>query len=186
MAPGPHDSFDRLPADLSRRGVHRGPRPRGRGWITFAWAALATGVLVGLGVVGLLVVNNGIQFSGSGSGSASAGSTAVASESATPTVAPTVAPTVDPKLTVAIQNGTPTEGLATRAGARATEGGWSVGSKANASTSDVKTSTVYFSAAANEGAAKGLAATLGGIAVALSSQFPDADLTVVLGSDYAP
>ncbi|QWT23918.1 LytR C-terminal domain-containing protein [Subtercola sp. PAMC28395] len=181
MASEPRDSFDRIPADGLRRGVHRGPRPKGRGWVTFAWAALATGLLVGLGVVGLYVVNNGIQFTSSGTSAGS--SSAVATDAPVPT--PTATPTVDPKLTVTILNGAGVEGLATRAGTRATAGGWSVGAEANASASDVATSTVYYAKAENEGAAKGLAATLGGIAVAQSDQFAGADLTAVLGADYA-
>jgi hypothetical protein len=173
MASEPHDSFDDLPADLVRRGVHRGPRPRGRGWVTFAWAALATGVLVGLGVLGLFVVNNGLQLGTSPIDPA---------PSETPT--PTVLPTVDPSLSVTILNGTTIEGLATRAGGQATDGGWSVGIEANASTTDVTVTTVYYVDAAQEGAAKGLAATLGGVATAVSSQFEGDTLTVVLGTDY--
>src|ERR1700712_1004382 len=115
MATETRDSFDRLPSGISRRGAHRGPKPRGRGWITFAWAALATGVLVGLGVVGLFAVNNGLQFTSSLGG----GSSSAASDAATPT--PTVAPTVNPAATVTILNGTTTEGLATGAGTRATD-----------------------------------------------------------------
>ena len=177
MATQQRDSFDRVPTDLARRGAHRGPKRRGRGWVTFAWAALATGVLVGLGVVALFAVDNSNQFT-----SAIGGSSAVASESATPV--PTVEPTTDPAATVTILNGTTTSGLATRAGDQATAAGWTVGAEANASTSDITTSTVYYADAASEGSAKGLAATLGGIQVALSDQFQGATLTAVLGSDY--
>ncbi|PPF88509.1 hypothetical protein C5B96_02650 [Subtercola sp. Z020] len=175
------DSFDDLPDDLARRGVHRGPRPRGRGWVTFAWAALATGVLVGLGVLGLFVVNNGLQL-GTGSAGGGAASSVDPGPSETPT--PTVAPTVDPALSVTILNGTTIEGLATRAGGQATDGGWSVGVEANASSSDVTVTTVYYVDASQEGAAKGLAATLGGVATAVSTQFEGDTLTVVLGTDY--
>ncbi|RFA19313.1 LytR C-terminal domain-containing protein [Subtercola boreus] len=179
MAPEPLDSFDNLPADSPRRGVHRGPRPRGRGWVAFGWAALATGVLVALGVLGLLVVNNGFQLT-PGASSTTAATDALPSATATPTVEPTV----DPQATVTILNGTNTEGLATRAGERATADGWSVGAEANASSTDVTVSTVYYSDAASEAAAKGLAASLGGIATALSDQFQGASLTAVLGTDY--
>ncbi|UFS59600.1 LytR C-terminal domain-containing protein [Subtercola endophyticus] len=167
-----------MPTDLARRGAHRGPKRRGRGWITFAWAALATGVLVGLGVVGLFAVDNSNQFTSAIGG----GSSAASSDSATPV--PTVEPTTDPAATVTILNGTTTSGLATRAGDRATAAGWTVGAEANASTSDITTSTVYYSDAASEGAAKGLAAALGGISISLSDQFQGATLTAVLGTDY--
>ena len=175
MATEPRDSFDRVPSDVARRGAHRGPKRRGRGWI--AWAALATGILVGLGVVGLFAVNNSSQFT-----SALDGASSVASDTPTPT--PTVVPTVNPAASVTILNGTTTEGLATRASAQATAAGWTVGAEANASASTVTTSTVYYSDAANQGAALGLAASLGGMPVAQSDQFPGADLTAVLGSDY--
>ena len=49
----PRDRFDDVPADLARVGAHRAPARRGRGFVTFAWAALATGALVGAGVLGL-------------------------------------------------------------------------------------------------------------------------------------
>ena len=178
MATEPRDSFDRVPSDVARRGAHRGPKRRGRGWITFAWAALATGVLVGLGVVALFAANNSSQFSSSFSG----GSSAVASDTPTPT--PTIVPTVDPSLSVTILNGTTVEGLATRASDQATTDGWAVGTEANASATDVTVSTVYYSKPNNQAAAAGLAASLGGIAIAQSDQFSDTDLTVVLGIDY--
>ncbi|GGF18758.1 hypothetical protein GCM10011399_10480 [Subtercola lobariae] len=166
-----------MPSDVARRGAHRGPKRRGRGWIIFAWAALATGVLVGLGAVGLFAINNSSTFTSTFTG----GSTSAAD---TPTPTPTVVPTVNPAATVTILNGTTTEGLATRAGDQATTDGWSVGAEANASATDIAVSTVYYADANNEGAAKGLAATLGGIAVAQSNQFLGTDLTAVLGADY--
>ncbi|RFA09957.1 hypothetical protein B7R54_12655 [Subtercola boreus] len=179
MASEPSDSFDNLPADVVRRGVHRGPRPRGRGWITFAWAALATGVLVGAGALGLNLINTDL----SGSDSSSAGG-AVSSDPATVTPTPTVVPTVDPAIPVTILNGTDVSGLATRAGGQATDAGWSVSTEANASATDVTTSTVFYSGADDEGAAKGLAESLGGIAVAVSDQYEAGTLTAVLGTDY--
>lgn len=179
MASESLDSFDDLPADVVRRGVHRGPRPKGTGFRTFAWAALATGVLVGLGVLGLSVANNGFTAPGTGGGGTVSTD---APPTATPT--PTVEPTTDPSVSVTILNGTSVEGLATRAGTQATDAGWSVGTLANASASDVATSTVYYSDPAHEGAAKGLAVALGGIAVQLSDQFPGTQLTAVLGTDY--
>ncbi|MEA9987045.1 MULTISPECIES: LytR C-terminal domain-containing protein [Subtercola] len=178
MPTEPQDSFDRAVFDGPRRGVHRGPKPRGRGWVTFAWAALATGVLVGLGVVGLFAINNKINFVGTSGGDSSA----VASDAVTPT--PTVEPTTNAAAKVTILNGTTVAGLATRAGTQATTAGWAVGAEANASTTDITASTVYYADAGNEGAAKGLAAALGGIAVQQSTQFQGADLTAVLGTDY--
>ena len=62
MASFPQDPFDVVPADLTRVGAHRAPRRRGRGWIMFAWAALATGVLVVGGLYGLSRVDPNISF----------------------------------------------------------------------------------------------------------------------------
>ena len=62
MANFPQDPFDEVPADLKRVGAHRAPRKRGRGAIAFAWAALATGVLVVGGLYGLSRVNPDISF----------------------------------------------------------------------------------------------------------------------------
>src|ERR1044072_3709161 len=58
MASFPKDRFDDLPPDLNRVGAHRaGPRG-GRGWIAFAWAALASGVLVLAGLLGIAYLGN--------------------------------------------------------------------------------------------------------------------------------
>jgi hypothetical protein len=182
MARFAQDSFDRLPAHVERVGAHRGPKARGRGWIVFAWAALATVLLVGAGVTYLAVVNNNIQFH-----DVFAGGSSSATPTPTPTPTPTVsvAPTTDASLSVTILNGTDNAGLAGRVGDAATAAGWNVGAPANSSTTDFATTTVYYSAAADEGAALGLAQLLGNAHTEQSDAFPGADLTVVLGVDYA-
>ena len=53
MAAYPKDRFDKLPDDLKRIGAHRGPKKKGGGWIGFAVALLATGLLVFGGLWGL-------------------------------------------------------------------------------------------------------------------------------------
>jgi len=65
MASYPKDRFDQLPEDLQRIGAHRGPAKKGRGWIGFAWALLATGVLIfgGLFAIGkVLGIDLGISI----------------------------------------------------------------------------------------------------------------------------
>ena len=196
MAKPPTDRFDTIPADLHRTGAHRGPRRKGRGWIAFAWAALATGVIVAGGVVGLAVINNNIQFTGI------LGGTTASTPTPEPTEAPAITPTVDPALTVTILNGTETAGLAASVGDAMREAGWEgVGSTANASATDFKTTTVYYVDPANEAAALGLAdslfakatadATANGVTLSITSvrveqsdQFQGAQLTVVLGADF--
>lgn len=180
----PTDRFDRPPADLQRVGAHRAPRPGGRGWIAFAWAALATGVLIGVGVLGMFLINGRVAFNPSG------GSTAAApTETATPAATPTVQPTVDPAVNVIVLNGTEVDGLATQVGDALAGQGWTVGARSNASSQDVTTTIIYYSDASQEGAARGLSAALNGAAIQLSEQFKvegENRITVVLGSDYAP
>ena len=71
MASQTPDRFDRLPADLERVGAHRSTEKQGRGWVGFAWAALATGILVVGGLFGLSVlgtVDLGLPSFGGGGG----------------------------------------------------------------------------------------------------------------------
>jgi hypothetical protein len=160
------DRFDEVPGDLSRVGAHRAPRPRLHRFRVFAWAALATGALVALGVARQDVT----------------------------TIPGTAAPTTVPGMVVTVLNGTRTSGLSARASTVLDEAGWEVGSRANASTSDITTTTVYYYDAADEGAARGLVASLGVGEAQQSDQFRPAEgtpaataprLTAVLGSDYA-
>ncbi len=182
MSRHPEDSFDRLPAHPERVGAHRGPKPRGRGWIVFAWAALATVLLVGGGVTYLAVINNNIQFTDAFGDASSSASSAPAE---TPTPTPTITPVTDGALSVTVLNGTDNVGLAGRVGDEAAAAGWSIGTMANASQTDFPTTTVYYPDAADEAAALGLAQLLGNVPIELSTSFPGADLTAVLGTDYA-
>jgi hypothetical protein len=173
MARTPRDRFDDVPADLARVGAHRAPRPAGRGFVAFAWAALATGVLVGAGVLGLGAIESRITAVGS-------------VPSAPAAAAPT--PTVDPNIDVVLLNATPTNGLAAGAESMLVKAGWKVGSTANASITNVKSTTVYYTTASQAGAAAGLAKSLGITRTSLSQQFAvpgQSRLTVVLGADYA-
>lgn len=181
------DRFDEVPGDLSRVGAHRAPRPRHHRLRVFAWCALATGLLVGLGVVGLFVIDDRVSFTDIIPSDSS-------SAEATPAEVPTAAPTTVPGMVVTVLNGTKTSGLSARASTVLDKAGWKVGSRANASTSDITTTTVYYYDDADEGAARGLAAALGVGDVQQSDQFRPAEgtsaataprLTAVLGSDYA-
>lgn len=170
----PRDRFDELPTDLARVGAHRAPARRGRVLVAFAWAALATGLLVGAGVVGLRVID-----SRNATGVAPVGPTSSA---------PSVAATVDPKEPVVLLNATETNGLAATAAAAAKADSWTVQSTANASSTNVTTTVVYYAKSGQAGAAKGLAATLGTTHTQQSQQFAAGGtdrLTVVLGADYA-
>jgi hypothetical protein len=179
----PHDRFDSVPDDLLRVGAHRAPAKKGRGWITFAWAALATLVLVGIGLWGLSIVSGNTEFTLPFLKS---------DTTATPTVTPT--PTAEPKLDASVPinilNGTTVPGLAKSAGDALVAQGWAgaadgVGSRTNAATTDIKQTVVYYSAAADEGVARALVLSLKVGQVRLSNAYP-ARVTVVLGSDYKP
>lgn len=192
MARYPHDRFDDVPSGLERVGAHRAEPRRGRGWIGFAWAALATGLLVGAGVVYLGVANNSFQFTNPTSNNAAPATTDASSEPAQETTsAPptqTATPVTDPaqvasSVTITVLNGTARPGLAATAATRLERTGWKIGTEGNAS-GKVATTTVYYSEAADEGVALGLAQELGVTDVQLSTAFPGASVTIVLGADY--
>ena len=173
----PRDRFDDVPTDLARVGAHRAPARRGRGLATFGWAALATGVLVGAGVLGLSVIERGVATTGDGTTTSNSGSSSVAAPAAT----------VDPNASVVVLNATKTSGLAASAAAAAKSDGWKVSSTANADTQGVKVSTVYYGDKAAQGAALGLAKSLGIGRTQQSDRFDvqgKTRLTVVLGSDF--
>jgi LytR cell envelope-related transcriptional attenuator len=183
MATFPSDQFDDLPDDLDRVGAHRGPKLKGRGWIAFAWALLATGVLVAAGLFVLQVVDGSVNF---------IGNTAGPSASATPTTSPTpvITPITDPttiksrNITITVLNGTPTAGLQTQAGNKLTAAHWNVTSATLASESNIKKSVVYYSSATNQDVALGVAEALGFKTVMLTDAYPGAPITVVLGADF--
>lgn len=168
------DRFDEVPEDLARVGAHRAPARAGRGFVTFAWAALATGLLVGAGVLGLSVIERGVSAVDGTGGTTSSASAAPAA-------------TVDPNASVVVLNATTTSGLAAKASTSAKADGWKVVSTANADTQDVKVSTVYYGSKAEQGAALGLAKSLGIGRTAQSDRFNvsgQSRLTVVLGADF--
>ncbi|NRD26896.1 LytR C-terminal domain-containing protein [Frigoribacterium sp. VKM Ac-2836] len=185
------DRFDDVPADLDRVGAHRAEKRPGSGWIAFAWAALAVGVLVGAGVIYLGVANNSFQFvNPSSSSTAEAEAPETETETTAPAPTPSVTPLTDPSqvdpsvTTITVLNGTATAGLAGSASDRLETAGWVIGTQGNAS-ERVETSTVYYSAAEDEAAARGLAQQLGITDVESSDAFPGAAVTIVLGADYS-
>ncbi len=175
----PKDRFDAIPDDLNRVGAHRAPRAKGRGWIGFGWAALATIVLIGAGVFGLSLINGSISFHGTPG-------TSSASKTPTPSPTPTIVPTIDPALTVNVLNGTTTPDLAAAARTKLTAAGIKVGALANADKTDLTQTVVYYSDPKNAGAALGVAQALPGATTAETQDYADtgADITVVLGSNF--
>jgi len=172
----PKDRFDEIPATEGRVGAHRRPPAPHARLVAFAWAALATGVIVLLGFIGLLVIDNRVQFN-----DVFTAPTGIADASASPSATPTL----DPALQIAVLNGTATAGLAASAGDQLTTAGWTVPTVANANSEDQAVTTVYYSDAALEGAALGLVESLGAGEIVQGDEFVETgDLVVVLGADY--
>lgn len=174
------DRFDEVPADLDRVGAHRAPKKKGRGWVAFAWAALATGLIVAAGVFAMFTINDRVVFE----------NPFTAASTATPeiTPTPTVEPTIDPSQTVVVLNSTQTDGLATQVGDQLAAAGWNVVTRGNADT-EIPSTIVYYSDATQEGAAKGIVQSLGIGTTMLSDVFIVEGvprIVVVIGSDYVP
>lgn len=183
----PKDRFDELPDDLQRIGAHRGPARRGRGWIAFAWAALATLVLILVGIIGLRTfvgMEINIPFL-----STTPAPEAVVPPTQTPTAEPVLDPSsIDPAraITTSIYNGTTAAELQNTVGDALTAAGWTIDARARASTSDVAVTTVYYSDPANEDVARGLVVALGigEISLVPAETFPGNPLNIVIGADY--
>ena len=176
----PRDQFDAVPDDLLRVGAHRAPKAKGHGWIAFAWAALATGVLVAAGLY-VISLSDIATLPGSTA-------TGVASSSGTPTADPVTDPSqiAERNITITVLNGTTVAGLEGTAASMLTERSWVVGAQATASATDIEATTIYYSDAANEDVARGIALALGVGDIRLSDAFPGAPVTIVLGTDYSP
>jgi hypothetical protein len=86
---------------------------------------------------------------------------------------------------VVVLNGTTTTGLAAKASATLTSAGWKVTSTGDAGTTGTTATIVYYQQAAQASVAQGIAKSLGVTAVQQSAAFPNADISVVLGADYA-
>jgi hypothetical protein len=186
MASYPKDRFDELPEDLKRIGAHRGPKKKGGGWVGFAWAALATGVLIFGGLWGLTTIV-GIDVG-----------LPIFQPAATPTPTPTPTPTADPVLDpttidpargvikIAVLNGTPSAGLQNTVGDALGALGWTIDSRTNASSTDIESTTVYYSDPLNEDVARGLVLALGAgdVRLVTPETFPATPITIVIGADY--
>lgn len=189
MATTPRDRFDDIPDDLVRVGAHRAPARRGRGWIAFAWAALASGVLVVGGLYALSLVNPNVSFDlpDFGGGTATDGATTTPEPAVTPITDPSL---VDPALglTISVLNASPTDKQADAAANQIALVGWPTPAAANASTRDEQVTKIYYNSKDFEAVALGLADLLGTdpANIVLSDAYLGAAVTVVLGADYAP
>jgi hypothetical protein len=115
-----------------------------------------------------------------------------ASSTPTPTGTPTpvITPIKDPStiaaraITVTVLNGTDIVGEQTKAGAALTAKGWNVIGTANSTATNIKTTTVYYSNAADVDVAEGIQEVLNASNIQFSAAFPGSSITVVVGSDY--
>jgi hypothetical protein len=175
----PTDRFDELPPlnDSRRIGAHRAEQPRiGRGRVLL-WAAVATVVLVTLGVFATLWA--GGRF-GPGSG-----------PSAAPTAVGAADPVLDTTYTVVVLNATPQEGLGGTLSADIVAAGWAAEdvTAGDAGSHDFERTTVFYAHTEDEAAARGLAQAIGGADVELSEAYQDPEddtlrqLVVVIGLD---
>ena len=190
MASQTPDRFDRLPADLERVGAHRSTEKQTRGWVGFAWAALATGILVVGGLFGLSIlgkVDLGLPtFSGGG------GETPTPSATPTPTATPLTDPaTLAPEraIQITVLNGSPTEGLDDVVGGQLAALSWPIGAMTQASERDIEKTYIYYADPLNEDVARGIAIALGVgqiRLIAVESMPSSAPIAIVLGADFPP
>ena len=185
MAAYPKDRFDELPDDLKRIGAHRGPKKKGGGWIAFAWALLATGVLIFGGLWGLskfVGVDVGLPIF-------QAAPAATPTPTPTPTADPVLDPaTIDPArlIKITVFNGTATAGLENTVGDALAAGGWPIDGRTNAAERDIAKTTVYYTTAADEDVARGLVVAMGvgEIRLVAPDVFPGTLINIVIGADY--
>jgi len=175
----PTDRFDELPELNGRVGAHRAENPRMRVGIVLLWSAVATIVLVGLGIFGTLLATGQITTS--------------APPGQTQTPAPEVEGVVDTTHPVLVLNATTQDGLAGTVREEIVAAGWADRdvTAGEAGSQDFSHTTVFFSDPADEAAAKGLAdEVLGGARIELSDAYASVDaddvrqLVVVIGADW--
>jgi hypothetical protein len=186
MANFPQDQFDRVPAELKRVGAHRTPGKRGRGAILFAWAALATGVLVVAGLYGLSRIDPNVSFElpSFGGGEDPAPSASPSVSTAPPVTDPATVP-AELKLSISIINASSVAGLQNTAGDAITAANWPNPTRNVADVHDIQNTVIYYHSADYEGIARGLVQLLGVGSVQLSDRYEGAPVTIVLGEDYA-
>lgn len=193
----PKDRFDDIPDTLQRVGAHRVQNGKRRGWVGFAWAALATGILVTAGVIGLGILTQTVDFTLPGAAARNSANATNTSPSAIPTASAepsattpaAVTPQLDGRVLITVLNGTSTPRLANAAGDELVAKGWGgaatgVGTRSDADAKTATATIVYYTTAEAEAAALKIVEDLGVGTVELSSVYPATPITVVLGTDF--
>ncbi|MCE4026610.1 MULTISPECIES: LytR C-terminal domain-containing protein [unclassified Microbacterium] len=181
MPESARDRFDVIPHAQGRVGAHRAENPGMRGWFVLLWAAVATAVLIAVGIFAAMLAMGRISFDG-GAPVPSVSRTATAS-----------APALDTSYAVLVLNATGANGLAASTRDTIVNAGFAGNAVAasDASTQDFPTTTVYYKTEADKPAAQALANLIGATKIAVSDQYGDdvvagqKQLTVVLGLDLA-
>ena len=175
------DRFDVIPHAQGRVGAHRAENPGMRGWFVLLWAAVATVVLVAVGIFAAMLAMGKISFD-------SAAPTPMPSVTATATTPP-----LDTSYAVLVLNATGASGLAASTRDTIINAGFPAAAVAagDADSQDFPDTTIYYKTEADKPAAQALAALLGATKVAQSDVYGDdvvqgqKQLTVVLGLDLA-
>ena len=181
MPESARDRFDVIPHAQGRVGAHRAENPGMRGWFVLLWAAVATAVLIAIGIFAAMLAMGRISFDTS---------TPMPSVSRTATAS---APALDTSYAVLVLNATTANGLATSTRDTIVAAGFDGNAVAasDASTQDFPATTVYYKTEADKSAAQALANLIGATKIAVSDQYGDdvvagqKQLTVVLGQDLA-
>ncbi|MBS1907263.1 MAG: LytR C-terminal domain-containing protein [Actinobacteria bacterium] len=181
MPESARDRFDAIPHAQGRVGAHRAENPGMRGWFVLLWAAVATAVLIAVGIFAAMLAMGKISFD-------SAAPTPMPSVTATATTPP-----LDASYAVLVLNATGATGLAATTRDTIVNAGFAGSAVAtgDANTQDFAVTTVYYKTEADKPAAQALAALLGAKDVAQSDTYGDdvvpgqKQLTVVLGHDLA-
>lgn len=173
----PKDRFDDVPS-AGRVGAHRAENPRMRAGAVLLWSAVATIILIVLGIFGSLLLSGRIELFPAGA------------EPVPTATTPAVEPVVDTAYQVLILNATDAAGLATQTKDAVVAAGWAADDvlASEAGSTDFPETTVYYVAPEDEAAAAGLADVIGGARTEQSDAYPSADpersqLTIVLGVD---
>jgi hypothetical protein len=181
MPQSARDRFDVIPHAQGRVGAHRAENPGMRGWFVLLWAAIATVVLIAVGIFAAMLTMGKIGFDQS---------EPLPSISHTATSAP---PALDTTYAVFVLNATGVNGLAAATRDTIVNAGFAAGAVApgDADSQDFPTTTVYYKSEADKAPAQALATLLGATKIAQSDRYGDdvvpgqKQLTVVIGRDLA-
>lgn len=172
----PADRFDE-PALTGRIGAHRVTAQPRSGWYFVLGGLVGAALLTTIGILAVSIATS------------SGSSIPLISDPKPTTTVVKVKPELNPEARVAVLDGTTEEGsVAERVAAEITENSWgSLILASPAATSDVTISAVFYADEAQEAAALALAEKLGGVSSYLNADYAegDADLVVLIGSDYA-